>query len=191
MTLNLTGDPNADAELSNPFSLLTGMLLDQQVPMEWAFAGPATLVQRLGGPLEPAAIAEYDPEEFAALCSQKPAIHRFPGAMARRIQELARHVLDTYDGEAERVWSDAETAAELNRRLRALPGFGAGKATIFLALLGKQLDVRPDGWEAETGAYGESGVYRSVADVVDAESLARVRAYKKEAKQAKRATSTP
>lgn len=191
MTLNITGNPAADAELDdNPFSLLTGMLLDQQFPMERAFQGPAVIVERIGGPLDPVAIADHDPEEFAALCSRTPAIHRYPGAMARRIQELARYVVDHYDGATERIWTDPGSAADVRRRLRALPGYGERKVAIFMALLGKQLGVRPDGWEAETGAYGEPGVYRSVADVVDAESLAKVRAYKKETKQANRAAST-
>ena len=188
MSITITGDAATDAELdNNPFSLLTAMLLDQQVPMEKAFSGPRVIVERLGGPLDPAVVAGYDPEAFVALCSRPPAVHRFPGSMAGRIQTLARRVVDEYDGEAARIWTEAGTAKELLSRLQALPGFGVAKATIFLALLGKQLGVRPDGWAEVTGSYGEDGVYKSVADVVDADSLAKVRAYKQEQKRAAKA----
>lgn len=189
-TLNITGDPAADAELArNPFSLLTGMLLDQQFPMERAFAGPYVILQRLGAAtLDPHTIATYDPEAFVKLCQGPPAVHRYPGAMAARIQELARIVLDDYDGDATKIWSEG-TAKDVIQRLKALPGFGAAKATIFLALLGKRFGVKPRGWVTETGPLGKPTAYRSVADVVDAESLAKVRATKQEikkrAKQAK------
>ena len=136
--------------------------------------------------MEPAAIAAADPEKFAALCAQPPAVHRFPGSMAARLQGLAAHVVDEYDGDAARLWEGAATGKELMRRLGALPGFGKQKAQIFVALLGKQLGVRPDGWEEAAGAYAEAGCYRSVADVVDATSLERVRSFKKEQKAAKR-----
>jgi uncharacterized HhH-GPD family protein len=183
-TLNITGDPAADAELArNPFSLLAGMLLDQQFPMERAFAGPHVILQRLGADtLDPQTIATYDPEAFVKLCQGPPAVHRYPGAMAARLQELARIVLDEYDGDATKIWS-AGTAKEIVQRLRALPGFGAAKATIFLALLGKRFGVKPRGWVTETGPLGKPTAYRSVADVVDAESLAKVRATKQEIKK--------
>jgi uncharacterized HhH-GPD family protein len=183
-TLNITGDPAADAELArNPFSLLAGMLLDQQFPMERAFAGPHVILQRLGADtLDPQTIAAYDPEAFVKLCQGPPAVHRYPGAMAARMQELARIVLDEYDGDATKIWS-AGTAKEIVQRLRALPGFGAAKATIFLALLGKRFGVKPRGWVTETGPLGKPTAYRSVADVVDAESLAKVRATKQEIKK--------
>ncbi len=188
MAINITGDPAADAELDrNPFSLLTGMLLDQQVTMEKAFSGPKVLTERLGGPLDPATVAAYDPEAFAALCSRPPAVHRFPGSMAGRIQALARQIVADYSGDAATVWTEAASAKDLHARLKALPGFGQAKATIFLALLGKQLGVRPEGWAEVTGPLGESGVYQSVADVVDADSLAKVRAYKQEQKRAAKA----
>lgn len=183
MALHITGDPVADQVLTDdPFALLMGMLLDQQFPMERAFAGPAKLLDRFGT-LDPAAIAAADPEEFAALCSTPPAVHRFPGAMAARIQTLAALVLDEYDGRAERLWEEAGTGRELVRRLQALPGFGKQKAQIFLALLAKQLDVRPEGWQAAAGSYAEVGAHRSVADVVDQTSLEKVRAFKKEQKK--------
>jgi uncharacterized HhH-GPD family protein len=184
--LTLAQDPSADELLSrDAFSLLVGMLLDQQFPMERAFAGPRLIADRMGvDRLDPAAVAEADPEDFVALLTGPPAVHRFPGAMAGRIQALAAHVVDRYGGDAERLWTEATDGAELLRRLRALPGFGEQKATIFLALLGKQLGVRPAGWREAAGPYGEEGSRRSVADVTDAASLAEVRAYKQEAKRA-------
>lgn len=187
MTLWLTGDPDADALLdADPFALLLGMLLDQQFPMEAAFSGPAKVRDRLGT-LEPAAIAEADPEQFAALCAQPPAVHRYPASMARRIQAVSRTVVEEYDGDVTRIWVDGQPdAATALRRLRALPGFGEQKAQIFLALLGKQRGVQPAGWREVTGAYGERGSRRSIADVTDAASLAEVRATKKAAKDAAR-----
>jgi uncharacterized HhH-GPD family protein len=150
--------------------------------MEHAFRGPAKVLERFGT-LDPAAIAAADPEEFAVLCSRPPAIHRFPGSMAARLQELARLVEERYDGHADRLWSEATTGRELLRRVQDLPGFGKQKAQIFVALLAKQLGVRPDGWEAAVGAYAEDG-YRSVADVVDPASLQKVRDHKKQMKAA-------
>jgi uncharacterized HhH-GPD family protein len=179
-------DPAADAVLdASPFALLMGMMLDQQFPMERAFAGPAKVLERFGS-LDPAAVAEADPEEFAALCAVPPAVHRFPGSMAARIQSLARIVVEEYDGQADRLWTEASSGAELMRGLQALPGFGKQKAQIFTALLAKQAGVRPDGWEKAAGDYAEPGSYRSVADVVDPTSLDRVRAFKKEKKAASR-----
>jgi uncharacterized HhH-GPD family protein len=157
------------------------MLLDQQYPMEHAFRGPAKILDRFGS-LDPATVAAADPEEFAALCSTPPAIHRFPGSMAARVQALAAHVVEEYDGHAERLWEQAESGRDLMRRLQALPGFGKQKAQIFVALVAKQLGVRPPGWEDAAGAYAEQGSYRSVADVVDATSLDKVRSFKKEMK---------
>jgi uncharacterized HhH-GPD family protein len=189
-TLNLALDSDADALLSrDPFALLTGMLLDQQIPMERAFAGPRVLAERLGTPqrLDPLQIAEYSPEEFAALMAGPPAVHRFPASMAGRVQALAREVATTYDGDAAAVWTGVTTGARLLQRLRALPGFGEQKARIFLALLGKQLGVRPRGWREAAGPYGEEGSRRSVADVVDAVSLAEVRSYKQAMKRAAKA----
>ena len=184
--LTLAQDQSADELLSrDPFALLVGMLLDQQFPMERAFAGPRLIADRMGvDRLDPAAVAEAAPEGFVALLTGPPAVHRFPGAMAGRIQALAAHVVDRYGGDAERLWTEATDGAELLRRLRALPGFGEQKATIFLALLGKQLGVRPAGWREAAGPYGEEGSRRSVTDVTDAASLAEVRAYKQEAKRA-------
>ena len=186
MGFKITGDPKADAVLDeSPFALLTGMLLDQQFPMERAFAGPAKIAERFGT-LDPSAIAAADPEAFAALCATPPAVHRFPGSMAAKIQELARIVNDEYDGDAARVWQTAESGAELLRRLQRLPGFGRQKAQIFTALVGKQLAAGPAGWDQAAGDYAEAGSFRSVADVVDTASLERVRSFKKQAKAAAR-----
>ncbi|MCH1868343.1 HhH-GPD-type base excision DNA repair protein [Nocardioides sp. CFH 31398] len=186
MALHITGDDAADQVLdSSPFALLAGMMLDQQFPMEAAFSGPAKVSERLGT-IDPAAVADADPEEFKALCATPPAVHRFPGSMAGRLQELARIVVDTYDGDASRLWSEAEDAKELKKRLVALPGFGDQKARIFVALLAKQCGVRPDGWEEVAGDYALEG-HRSVADVTDPDSLLKVRAYKKEKKAAAKA----
>ena len=181
MTIRITGDDLADQVLTeSPFALLVGMMLDQQYPMEHAFRGPAKVLDRFGS-FEPAAIAAADPEEFAALCSTPPAIHRFPGSMAARLQEVARIVEEEYGGDASRIWTEATDARDLMRRMQALPGFGKQKAQIFVALLAKQLGVRPEGWEQQVGAYSEDG-YRSVADVVDPESLQKVRDHKKQIK---------
>lgn len=186
--LHLTGDPDADALLSaDPLALLLGMLLDQQVTMESAFAGPLKIAQRMGG-LDAHDIAAADPESFAALCAQSPAIHRFPGSMAARVQTLAQLLVEQYGGDAARLWRDGDpTGAALLKRIKALPGFGDQKARIFLALLGKQYGVTAPGWAEAAGAYGQPGTYMSVADVVDGESLQRVREYKKQAKAAAKA----
>jgi uncharacterized HhH-GPD family protein len=183
-TLTLTGDGAADALLSdNPFALVVGMLLDQQIAMELAFAGPARLAERLDGPLGPATIAAMDPDELEERFRAKPALHRYPGAMAARVHALAVHLVEEHDGDAAAVWEEASTGAELKRRVAALPGFGDQKARIFVALLGKQCGVTPDGWREAAGAYGEDG-FRSIADVTDEASLAKVRAWKQEQKAA-------
>ena len=162
MALHITGDERADKVLSDsPFAVLVGMMLDQQYPMEHAFRGPAKVLDRFGT-LDPAGIAAADPEEFAALCATPPSVHRFPGSMATRMQALAALVVERYDGDAARLWTEAETGQDLLRRVMELPGFGKQKAQIFVALLAKQLGVRPDGWEAAVGSYAEEG-YRSVA----------------------------
>jgi uncharacterized HhH-GPD family protein len=186
-TLTLTGEPDADVLLSeNGFALLVGMLLDQQIAMELAFVGPQRLAQRLGGRLDPATVADTDPERLEELFREKPALHRYPGSMAKRVHALASDLVEHHDGRAEGLWDDVEDGRELLRRLKALPGFGDQKARIFVALLGKQCDVQPPGWREAAGAYGEDG-YRSIADVTDPETLERVRATKREAKAAKKA----
>jgi uncharacterized HhH-GPD family protein len=186
--LQLVQDPAADALLeSNPFALLVGMLLDQQYPMEAAFAGPKKIADRIGG-VDAREIADYDPEKFAALCSKTPAIHRFPGSMAKRVQALAQLIVDNYDGDATGLWTAGDPdGAEVLRRVKALPGFGEQKAKIFVALLGKQYGVTPDGWRKAAGDYGKAGSFLSVADVVDPGSLEKVRSYKKQAKAAAKA----
>ncbi|MEV5344372.1 HhH-GPD-type base excision DNA repair protein [Streptomyces achromogenes] len=189
VTLHLAQDPAADALLGrSPLAALTGMLLDQQIPMEWAFKGPRTIADRLGTEdLDAHEIAAMAPEAFAALLSGKPAVHRYPGSMAKRIQQLCQYLVEHYDGDAEAVWRDAGSGRELLRRLEELPGFGKQKAQIFLALLGKRLGVAPEGWREAAGAYGEPGSYRSVADITGPESLAKVRAHKQEMKAAAKA----
>ncbi len=189
VTLHLAQDTEADELLGrSPLAALVGMLLDQQVPMEWAFKGPRTIADRLGAnDLDAHEIAAQDPEAFAALLSEKPAVHRYPGSMAKRIQQLCQYLVEHYDGEAELVWKGVEDGRELLRRLQELPGFGKQKAQIFLALLGKQLGVRPEGWREAAGAYGEPKSFRSVADITGPESLTKVRAHKQEMKAAAKA----
>jgi uncharacterized HhH-GPD family protein len=192
MSLHLATTPAANALLADdPLALLVGMLLDQQIPMEKAFTSPQVLAERLGVPrLEARLIADYDAAEFEELFRRVPALHRFPAAMAKRVQELCRALVAQYDGDTASVWSTAADGRELVRRIAGLPGFGEQKAKIFTALLGKQFGVRPPGWREAADAYGESGSFRSVADVVDGESLAKVREFKKQAKAAGKASSS-
>lgn len=183
--LHLCQDADADALLSrDPLALLVGMLLDQQVPMEKAFRGPAVLLGRLGADpgasLDAAVVAGHP--DLSALFAQPPAIHRFPGSMATRVTALCAHLVEHYDGDAAAVWRTAVTGEELLTRLTALPGYGDQKARIFVALLGKQLGVRPVGWREAAGAYGEDDARRSIADVTGPDSLAEVRAFKQETK---------
>lgn len=188
MTLSLPIDGEANRLLErSPLALLTGMLLDQQVPMEKAFSSPYVLAQRLGHDPDARELAGYDPQALVAVFAQQPALHRFPKAMAGRVQELCRILVDRYDGDAGRVWADVTDGRELLRRIADLPGFGTQKAQIFVALLGKRYGVRPDGWREAAGGYGDPDTYRSVADVTDAESLRRVRAHKQQVKAAAKA----
>jgi uncharacterized HhH-GPD family protein len=183
-TLAVTGDPEADGLVnSDPLALLIGMLLDQQIPMEWAFAGPRTLAERMGGRLDAAEIAAYDPDAFAALVKGPPALHRFPGSMGTRIQELCRFLVEHHGGRAEDVWEGAADGADLLARLKALPGYGDEKSRIFVAILAKRIGVQPAGWEEAAGPFSDPEP-RSVADIHDAESLAQVRAWKKAKKAA-------
>ncbi len=189
MGFQIAGEPPADEVLDEyPFAVLMGMMLDQQYGMEHAFRGGWKVLDRFGT-LDPAAIAAAEPEAFATLCSQPPAIHRYPKSMAARLQELATLVQSEYDGDAARLWTEATTGKELLKRIQALPGFGRQKAQIFVALLAKQLGVRPSGWEMAAGDYALDG-YRSVADVLDADSLQKVRAFKAEKKAAAKATDS-
>ncbi|MGH3966949.1 MAG: HhH-GPD-type base excision DNA repair protein [Mycobacterium sp.] len=183
MNLCLAQEPEADQLLSaDPFALLVGMVLDQQIPLEVAFVGPKKIADRMGG-FDATQIADFDPDKFAALCSERPAVHRFPGSMAKRIQALAKVIVDDYNGDAAALWTAGDPdGPELLRRLKGLPGFGEQKARIFLALLGKQYGVTPTGWRAAAGEYGKAGAHMSVADIVDARSLERVRSYKKQMK---------
>lgn len=182
--IRIAQDEHADHVLStDAFGLLVGMLLDQQFPMERAFAGPAKILDRFGT-LDPAAIAAAEPEAFADLCATPPAIHRYGRSMAGRVQALGEVVVTAYGGDAARIWTTSSDTRDLLARLKALPGFGEQKATIFAALLGKQLGVQPPGWRAAIGPYAEEGSFRSVADVVDPESLLKVREFKQAAKAA-------
>ncbi len=191
MSLYLSGDEAADELLStNPLALLVGMVLDQQVPLERAFSAPKDLKARLGGRLDASAIAGMDPDRLADVFRERPALHRFPGSMARRVQELCRVVAEDYDGRADAIWAGVADGAELRARVRALPGFGEQKARIFVALLGKQFDVRPRGWEEASAPFGEKGSFRSVADIDSPEALVTVRQHKKEAKAAAKAGGT-
>ncbi len=175
----ITSDDDANRLLvTSPLALLLGMLLDQQVPMEWAFMGPATLKARLGGQLDASAIAAMDPEDLVAVFVAKPALHRYPAAMARRAHELCAFLVDRYDGDAEAVWRGVRSGDELYRRLRELPGYGEEKSKIFMAILAKRLGKRPAGWEAAAAPFSDA-TPRSVADIDSAESLAKVREFKK------------
>ena len=188
MPISMPVDAEANELLTrSPLALLIAMLLDQQVPLERAFSAPRDLVRRLGHEPTAEELATASPEELAAVFAERPALHRFPKAMAARVQELARLIVAEYDGEPSAVWSTASSGAELLKRVSALPGFGEQKAKIFVALLGKQLGVRPDGWREAAGAFGAEGSYLSVADITDAESLGRVRAYKQQLKAAAKA----
>jgi len=183
--LHLAQHEQADRLLSSdPLALLIGMVLDQQIPLEWAFQGPYTLRDRLGRDYDATALAEMEPDELTKLFAARPALHRYPASMAKRVQELARHLVEQYDGKAENVWNTATSGLELRRRIEALPGFGAQKARIFVALLGKQLGVRPAGWEEAAGDFGKPGTFMSVADIRDPDTLARVRAFKQAKKAA-------
>lgn len=185
MALYLSGDPEADAFLSeDPLALLIGMVLDQQVPLERAFSSPRDLRDRLGGQLDAGAIAAIDPAELAEVFSRRPALHRFPASNAGRVQQLCQIIVSDYDRDAARVWEGASSGTELLRRVRALPGFGDQKAKIFVALLGKQLGVRPPGWQEVSKPFGDKGTHYSVADITSKESLLRVRAHKAEIKAA-------
>jgi uncharacterized HhH-GPD family protein len=188
MTFNLPIDADANKLLStDPLALLIGMVLDQQVPLEKAFSSPHVLAQRLGHVPTAVELAEFDPDALIAIFAKPPALHRFPKAMAARVQEVCRGLVENYDGEAANLWTGVADGKELLKRVASLPGFGKQKSQIFVALLGKQYGVEPAGWREAAGAYGEVGSFKSVADIVDGESLGKVRAYKKEMKAAAKA----
>jgi uncharacterized HhH-GPD family protein len=185
--LHIAQDEEADALISeDPLALLIAMVLDQQVPLEWAFSAPLRLKQRLGGSLDAGRIAAMDPDDLAKAFSERPALHRFPGSNSKRVQQLCQLIVDRFDAEPAAIWEQATTGDELYTRVKALPGFGEQKARIFIGLLGKQLGVRPPGWEEAAGPFGHPGSYLSVADIVDSASLGRVRAYKQQKKAAAR-----
>ncbi|MEV6489666.1 HhH-GPD-type base excision DNA repair protein [Actinoplanes sp. NPDC051633] len=188
MTMSLPIAPEANELLStNPLALLIGMTLDQQDKLEKAFSSPYVLSQRLGHVPTADELANADLDDLIAVFAKPPSLHRFPKAMAARVQEVCRALVERYDGDAANLWKDADSGAELVKRVASLPGFGKQKSQIFTALLGKQFGVRPAGWREAAGHYGDEGSYRSVADIVDAGSLERVRTYKKEMKAAAKA----
>ncbi|MDY7088891.1 MAG: HhH-GPD-type base excision DNA repair protein [Actinomycetota bacterium] len=188
MTLSLPIAPEANDYLNgDPLALTLGMILDQQIPLEKAFSSPYVLAQRLGHAPTAVELAEYDPDELIAIFAKPPALHRFPKAMAVRVQEVCRALVDRYDGDAANVWTGVADGTELLKRVASLPGFGKQKSQIFVALLGKQYGVQPAGWREAAGGYGEAGSFKSVADIVDDQSLGKVRAYKKEMKAAAKA----
>lgn len=179
-SLHLSQDPDADKVISeSPLALVVGMVLDQQITIEKAFSSPAVLAERMGSPLDAATIAAMDPDELATLFKERPALHRFPGSMAARVQDVCRAVAEDYGNRVENVWKGVRTGDELVARLRALPGFGEQKAKIFAALLGKQLGVCPEGWREATAPYGAAGSHLSVADITDQASLDEVRSTKR------------
>jgi uncharacterized HhH-GPD family protein len=183
MTFSLPIDAEANALLDrDPLAVVVGLTLDQQITMEKAFTSPWVLAQRLGHEPTATELADFDPDELVAIFAKPPALHRFPKAMAARVQEVCRALVDRYDGDAAALWRSATNGAELFNRIHALPGFGKQKAQILVALLGKQCGVTPPGWREAAGGYGEGDSYKSVADIVDDESLAKVRAYKKQMK---------
>jgi len=185
MTLSLPIDADANELLArSPLALLIGMLLDQQVTLEKAFTSPRDLVRRLGHEPTAQELADYDPDALVAVFSERPALHRYPRAMAGRVQQLCALIAGRYQGDAANVWAGAATGAELLARVSQLPGFGPDKSRIFVALLGKQYGIRPDGWREAAGRFGEEGSHCSVADITDADSLAAVRAYKQSLKAA-------
>jgi uncharacterized HhH-GPD family protein len=187
----LTGDAEADQLLTeDDNALLIGMVLDQQVPMEKAFSGPLVIAQRMGGRLDIAAVAAMSEDDFVALCSRPPAIHRFPAAMAKRVRQVCQVLTEDYDGQAANLWKDARTGNEVKANLERLPGFGSDKAAIFTAVLGKLRGMTPDGWRTAAGYYGEPDTFRSVADIVDSDSLQKVRETKKSVKAAKKASAS-
>jgi len=192
LSLHLAQDDEADALISkDPLALLIGMILDQQIPLERAFSAPRDLKARLGGKIDAAQIAAMDPDELAGVFAQRPALHRFPAANAKRVQQLCQIVVDDYGGKPANIWKKATTGAELLARVRALPGFGEQKARIFIGLLGKQLGVRPPGWDDAAGRFGEAGTFMSIADIVDPDSLGKVRAYKQQMKAAAKVAAGP
>ncbi|WIM95318.1 HhH-GPD-type base excision DNA repair protein [Actinoplanes oblitus] len=183
MSFSLPIPAEANALLDrDPLAVLLGLVLDQQITMEKAFTSPLVLAERLGHEPTATELADFDPAALLEIFATPPALHRFPKAMAARVQDVCRVIADRYDGDVAALWRDVPTGAELYQRIFALPGFGKQKAQIFVALLGKQLGVEPAGWRAAAGGYGEAGAYRSVADIVDDASLAKVREYKKAAK---------
>ncbi|MGH9170379.1 MAG: HhH-GPD-type base excision DNA repair protein [Acidimicrobiales bacterium] len=187
--LYLSGDPAADKLLAkDPFALLIGLVLDQQIPLEWAFFGPLNLTRRLGE-VSVTACAEMDEDELVAAFCAKPALHRYPAAMARRVHALAQHIVAEYGGDAARIWTTSSSGAELLRRVKQLPGFGEQKARIFVALLGKQFGVRPDGWDKVAAPFAEPGTHLSIADIDSPDSLSLVREHKRSMKAAKKAAA--
>jgi uncharacterized HhH-GPD family protein len=181
-----TGDADADALLNdNPLALLIGMLLDQQIAIEWAFASPHRLRQRLGRPLTASALAELTEDEVVELFAEKPALHRYPASMAKRAHKLCTHLVQHHDGDPTSVWSSAADARELRRSLLALPGFGKEKTRIFIALLAKRFGIAPPGWQDEAGPFAADG-HHSVADLDGPDAVVALRDHRAALKAAGR-----
>jgi uncharacterized HhH-GPD family protein len=181
--IQLSGNPAADQLLTDdPFALVVGMVLDQQIPLEKAFTSPYELKERLGGSLDVGKIATMDPESLADIFAERPALHRFPRSMASRVQEVSRLITENYGGDASAIWNSAADGKELLANVRALPGFGAQKARIFIALLGKQLGLATPGWQQVSTPYSQPGTFQSVADIDSPATLAKVRQFKQEKK---------
>jgi len=182
-SLALTGNDEADALLAtDPLALVIGMVLDQQIPLERAFRSPFDLKERLGGSLDAGAIASMDPEALAEIFGAKPALHRFPSSMARRVQDVCRLIMDTYDGDAAAIWTSAANGKELLAHVKALPGFGVQKARIFIALLGKQMGLHTPGWQQVSTPFSRPGTFQSVADIDSPAALTKVRQFKQQMK---------
>jgi uncharacterized HhH-GPD family protein len=189
--IHMTGDGAADALLSeSPLALLIAMILDQQIPLEKAFRSPFELQERLGGTLDPFALAAMDPDRLAEVFSARPALHRFPKSMAKRVQEACALIVGSYGGDTAAIWTTAEDGNQLLANVKAIPGFGEQKARIFVALLGKQLGIQPSGWKKVSAPYGESGSFRSVADIDSPEDLIKVRQFKAKAKAKAKASKS-
>jgi uncharacterized HhH-GPD family protein len=190
MALSLPIDAGADELLQrSPLALVIGMVLDQQVPLEWAFSAPYVLVQRLVHEPDARELADHEPDALVKIFTGPPALHRYPKAMAARVQQACRILVDRYDGDPVRLWGEAKDGKDLLKRVGELPGFGKQKAQIMVALLGKQYGVRPRGWREAAGEFGKAGSYKSVADIVDEASLAKVRSYKQRLKAAAKAAA--
>jgi uncharacterized HhH-GPD family protein len=172
--IHFTTEPAANTVLAdNHFALLVGMTLYQQVPVEKAFAGPSVLEERIGKPLDAHTIASMDPQTLEDAFKEKPALHRFPANMAKRTQAVANYIVDTYDGETSGLWTDVADNDEFLKRLLAMPGFGDYKARVYAAVLARQFDIKPKGWDASLPEWP------NISEVTSDESRIDMKARKK------------